>query len=149
MMFTAPAQIKAVMAFATGSLLLSQVLPAPAAGSLDSVGRVSLDAALIIAVGVLWRFIGVLRSENDRKIAEKDAQLSKKDDQLIEMTKTVTQVMTAVMKAVEESRKSSDELISRVDDVGAALDNIADNFAALQQSRGADHKPTKATKVKE
>ncbi len=146
MMITAPAQIKAVIAFATSSLLLAQTIPT-GAGSLDSIGRVSLDAALIIAVGVLWR-----------KIDEKDAQLGKKDDQLIAMTSKVTEVMTSVMEAVKENRKTSEdlgvqsrktfeELTARIDEVGNALDNIAENFSAWQQARGEPR--AKATKAKE
>ncbi len=138
-MITVPTQIKAVMSIGTSALLLAQTLP-PVAGSLDNIGRLSLDGALIIAVGVLWRFVVALMADHDKKIAEKDSQLSRKDDQLISMTTKVTEVMTSVMKAVEESRKSSDELISRVDDVGSALDNIADNFAAWQVARSGEPK---------
>lgn len=117
------APVKAVITIGTGGLLAAQVVPV--AGSLDSVGRLSLDGALIIAVGVLWRFVVSLMAASDAKVAEKDAQLAKKDDLIVAMTTRVTEVMVEVMAAVKEARKSSDE-------IGAALDNMAENFAAVQ-----------------
>lgn len=73
---------KAVISCATVALLADASLPS----SVDAAGRLTLDAALIIAVGVLWR-----------AVAAKDKQVS---EMLVKVTETMTSVRDAV-KALE------------------------------------------------
>ena len=68
--------------------------------------RLTLVMALVIAVKVLW-------SSN-----------AKKDDQIIAMSQKVTETMVLVVESNKENRKATEEL-------GAALDNLASNIAAM------------------
>lgn len=108
-----PAAITAAL-FSAAALI--QTAPAEITSVVGPVERLTLCAALIIAVYVLWNANVKERVEYRRIIAEKDATI-------ISMATEVTKVMTSVMDAVKESRKASEEL-------GAAVDNLADNIAA-------------------
>jgi hypothetical protein len=96
---TVAAPIKGIIAIATSGILLAQANPALPTGSLDSVGRLTLDGALIVAVGVLWRALG-----------DKDRRIEQKDQQVIEMATKVTETMTAVLAAVSELRWAVNDL---------------------------------------
>jgi hypothetical protein len=79
-------------------------------GFVAPLERLTLVGALVIAVRVLW-------------VAN-----ARKDAQVIEMASKVTETMVSVMAAVAELRKATEEL-------GAGLDNLADNIAALTCAR--------------
>ncbi len=117
------AHVNKVLILGASGLALAQV-QIPQAGPLDSVGRLTLDGALIIAVGVLWKAMKDARASEETRIAEKDKRIAEKDAQLIAMTTKVTEVMVMVIETNKELRQSNDE-------IGAAMDNLASNIAAL------------------
>ena len=78
---------------------------------LSPIERLTLVAALVAAVKVLW-------SAN-----------STKDTRLLDMSGKVTETMVSVMDAVRELRKSTEEL-------GDAIDQLTANVAALESQRG-------------
>lgn len=117
------AHVNKVLILASTGLAVAQI-QGPAAGQLDTVGRLSLDAALIIAVGVLWKAIKDARSSEELRMAEKDKRIAEKDAQLMAMTTKVTEVMVMVIETNKELRQSNDE-------IGQAMDNLASNIAAL------------------
>jgi hypothetical protein len=82
----------------------------------DAIGRLSLDGALVIAVGVLWRAIGKAQVDNDARIAAKEVRIAEKDAQIIAMTSKVTEVMTLVLESVKEFRGELKEVISDLRD---------------------------------
>lgn len=91
-----PLPFKAVFSLAVANLMF-QAAPIP--GSFDAAGRLTLDAALVVAVGVLWRALG----SKDQRIAEKDGQV-------VAMATKATETMALVMEAVKELRGSVNEL---------------------------------------
>jgi len=94
------APVRAVLTLGTSGIFLAQVgqvLPPTAVSTIDSAGRLTLDAALVIAVGVLWRAMSAILVTKDAKIAEKDAQI-------VAMATKVTETMVLVMEAVRELR---------------------------------------------
>jgi hypothetical protein len=103
---TFPPKLLAVAAFA---LFFQTTIPPSAVGVPDitaAVERLTLVSALVVAVRVLW------------------ASNSKKDDQIVQMSQKVTETMVLVVESNRESRKATEEL-------GAALDNLASNIAAM------------------
>ena len=97
--------IKAIVGIASSSILLAQITPTLPAGSptLDSIGRLTLDSALVFAVIALWRALQSV-------LKDKDSQIAFKDQQLITMTGQVTATMTSVMSAVQENRAATSKL---------------------------------------
>jgi type VI protein secretion system component VasK len=98
------ASAKAVMAI--GSLaLVAQITPVGPTPVIDVVGKVTLDVALVVAVGVLWRAVAA----KDVTIAEmtkaKDAVVAEKDKAMIEMVAKVTEAMTLNNRALGEIRE--------------------------------------------
>ncbi len=131
--------IKLIMLFGTGGILAQATLPA-GAGPYDQIGRLSLDGALILAVGVLWKFMITLMDRSDKLVALKDAHINSQGEQIVAMATKTTEVMTLVMESVKESRKATEALASRfdtrLDEVGNAMDNIAENLSAQELTAG-------------
>ncbi len=95
---------KSVIGLSTTSLLISQVIPALSPSTaIDAAGRLTLDAALVLAVIALWRAVGA----KDQKIAEKDAQM-------IIMAGKTAETMALTMESVKELRVAVTELKSAV-----------------------------------
>lgn len=80
-------------------------------GVIGPIERLTLTGALVVAVRVLW------------------VSNTKKDAQIIDMATKVTETMVSVMGAVKELRAATEEL-------GHAMDNIAENVAAFHCSGG-------------
>jgi hypothetical protein len=94
----------------SGGILMLQTAGATSpdiTGIIGPIERLTLVGALIIAVRVLW------------------GSNSRKDIQIIEMATKVTETMVSVMDAVKELRKATEE-------IGAAMDNLAENVAAMR-----------------
>ncbi len=106
--------VKSVLFLSSTGLAFAQLVPT---GPLDSIGRLTLDGALVIAVGVLWKALATMTATKDARIAEKDTHI-------ITMTAEMTKIMTMVIETNQELRRSNDE-------IGAAMDNLASNIAAL------------------
>lgn len=106
-----PANI-VVAASSAIALLQSVVPPMAPTDFLGPVERLTLVGALVVAVRVLW-------------IANKA-----KDLQITTMSVDVTKTMVLVMEAVKELRIATEE-------VGAAMDNVAENVAALTPGRSS------------
>ncbi len=123
------APVKAVIGFAASSMLWAQIAPlVPVPVNIDSMGRLTLDTALGIAVVWLARtLMATIKASDDKitaMIAAKDAKIAEKDKQLIDMATKVTETMALVMVAVKELRTATEE-------IGAAMDNLASNIGAI------------------
>jgi hypothetical protein len=105
----------------TGLSSLALLLQTAGAGDLSGIitpiERLTLTGALVIGVRQLWVANARERQEHMRIVAEKDAII-------IEMAKKVTETMVSVMDSVKELRGATEE-------IGAAMDNLAENFAAI------------------
>jgi len=114
-MLTLTPYVKAVVVLSSAGLALAQI-PVPP-GPLDSVGRLTLDGALIIAVGVLWRALSSMTAAKDARIAEKDAHI-------VTMTAEMMKTMTMVIETNKELLQSNNEF-------GQAIDNLVSNIGTL------------------
>lgn len=132
---TAALPIKAVTILGPAAVL-AQVSPVLVPlGSLEGIGKLGLVAALVIAIVWLANFLVKLLAANDVKIAAlmescdaklaaKDVKIAEKDAQNMALTAELTKTMTEVLGAVREARIASN-------DTAAAMDNVAENLAAL------------------
>jgi hypothetical protein len=91
----------------SGIILLQTAAAPDITGVVGPIRTFTLDVALIIAVRVLWGTNSKLQAQNTA------------------MATQVTEVMVSVMDAVKELRKATEEM-------GAAMDNLAENVAALR-----------------
>lgn len=94
---------RSIMALASAGIFL-QIAPAlPSADPLSSIGRLSLDACLITAVGVLWK-----------TISKKDESLARKDEHLMTMIAKMTETNVLVIEGYKENRATMIEVLSVV-----------------------------------
>lgn len=91
----------------------TEMAPLPTA---DTIGRLTLDGALICAVGVLWR------------------ALTRKDDQVVEMARKVTETMALVTTAVTELRSTVASLKVAYEDLPCAI-RESQNASIARQGR--------------
>ena len=78
-----------------------------------SIEHLTLNAALIVAVGVLWKQVG------------------KKDDLLIHSTQTVTETLAAAAASNVELRRIIDESVSAKHDLAGVIDRLQGRVAEL------------------
>ncbi len=83
----------------------------------SQAGQLTLSGALIIGLRAQWLENKDQRKEHVRLMADKDAII-------IAMATKTTETMVLVMAGVAELRKSTEQS-------GSAMDNLADNVAAL------------------
>lgn len=101
--------IKAVLALSASGLLVAQVIPSSGT-VIDSAGRLTLDAALVLAVIALWKALG-----------QKDIRIAEKDVQIVSMAQKVTETMVSVMEAVKELRTTVASLKLSFDDLPCSI----------------------------
>jgi hypothetical protein len=91
---------------------VAQTLPASQDWT-SSIEHLTLNAALIVAVGVLWKQVG------------------KKDDLLIHSTQTVTETLAAAAASNVELRRIIDESVSAKHDLAGVIDRLQGRVAEL------------------
>jgi hypothetical protein len=91
---------------------VAQTLPASQDWT-ASIEHLTLNAALIVAVGVLWK------------------QLGKKDDLLIHSAQTVTETLAAAAASNVELRRIIDESVSAKHDLAGVIDRLQGRMAEL------------------
>ncbi len=111
--------IKGILVFAVSGLFLAEV--APAANVVDSAGRLTLDAALVLAVVALWKAVGA----KDTRIAEKDAQIvamaSRTTDTMMSIAAKQAETTVTVVEAVKELRMAVSSLKLSFDDLPCSV----------------------------
>jgi hypothetical protein len=87
-----------------------------------SAGQLTLSAALVIAVGVLWK------------------ALVKKDDALVQSTKIVTEALTSTAAANAELRHVIEQNVQVKERLVASIDLLQVSIGSLPCTEGAEHK---------
>lgn len=107
---------KSVMVLGTLGLALQQFDP-------QVVGKLTLDVALVVAVGVLWRALSAKDKQKDDQLAVKDSQIKQKDDQIVAMVTKVTETMVVVTNSVDKLSSAIDRMQVTFEDLPCSVRN--------------------------